>query len=219
MIDKTFITGADSTHEIYLKWWLRNFREHNKDAHVTICDFGLTSKAHEWIKENADWVVRYEPHSTSAWFYKTQVLIDSIYDYSCWIDVDCQVVAPIEDIFEYAKDDKIGLTIDKGRKSDHNQVWWATGVNVIKGKPQILYDWHEQLKRTKRRGDQEALHEIMLDNPSRNSDIVLMPAEYQWLRVQLLKGEDTPNKKIIHWTGNTGKNHIEENLMISKDFF
>ena len=40
-----------------------------------------------------------------------------------------------------------------------------------------------------------------------------MPLEYQWLRISLVNGYDSPNKKIIHWTGPVGKQHIRENLM------
>ena len=40
-----------------------------------------------------------------------------------------------------------------------------------------------------------------------------MPMDYQWLRIQLARGEDNPNKKIIHWTGPVGKEHIRRQLM------
>ena len=63
------------------------------------------------------------------------------------------------------------------------------------------------------RGDQEVLYKMMQDRPEYNDFIVKMPLEYQWLRVSLANGYDSPNKKIIHWTGPMGKQHIRENLM------
>ena len=63
------------------------------------------------------------------------------------------------------------------------------------------------------RGDQEVLFQMIADDYSYHEMIVEMPIEYQWLRIQLATGQDSPNKKIVHWTGPTGKAHIRENLM------
>ena len=49
--------------------------------------------------------------------------------------------------------------------------------------------------------------------PEYQNMIVKMPLEYQWLRISLMNGHDSPNKKVIHWTGPVGKQHIRENLM------
>ena len=51
---------------------------------------------------------------------KTQVLLDSKYEYTCWIDVDCEVLTNIQDVFNYAQQGKIGLTEDWGRKFHQN---------------------------------------------------------------------------------------------------
>ena len=50
-------------------------------------------------------------------------------------------------------------------------------------------------------------------NQDYNNQIIKMPLEYQWLRISLANGYDSPNKKIIHWTGPDGKKYIRENLM------
>ena len=50
-------------------------------------------------------------------------------------------------------------------------------------------------------------------NPEYNKMLVKMPLEYQWLRISLDNYYDSPNKKIIHWTGPVGKQHIREKLM------
>ena len=39
-----------------------------------------------------------------------------------------------------------------------------------------------------------------------------LPQEYQWLRISLNKNVDSPNKKVIHWTGPVGRDHIRKNL-------
>ena len=57
------------------------------------------------------------------------------------------------------------------------------------------------------------LRKMIKEDPSYHDMIVLMPLEYQWLRIQLEHGQDSPNKKIMHWTGPSGKKHIREKLM------
>ena len=217
-MNKTFLTGVDETHEYLLKWWYKNITKHNPDTHITICDFGMSEKVKRWAKSNADSFLEYEKHSKSAWFHKTQALIDSEYDYTCWIDVDCEVLKPIEDIFNYSEKDKIGFTVDVAREIQQEGTWWATGVNLINGKSQLLSDWHDVLKQEKVRGDQEALHELISESPERSSDIVVIPIEYQWLRLQINRGMDSPDKRIIHWTGPVGKQIIRDEKMNEDDF-
>ena len=145
-----------------------------------------------------------------AWFYKPRALLDTPYEYRCWVDIDCEVMAPIDDIFDYPTDDKIALTHDVCRGEEW---WWATGVNVAKGSPKILRDWAYITEHSNMRGDQEVLFQMIVDDYSYHEMIVEMPIEYQWLRIQLATGQDSPNKKIVHWTGPSGKAHIRENLM------
>ena len=141
-------------------------------------------------------------------------MLDAPYEYKCWIDVDCEVLLPIKEIFLFPTDDKIALTQDVTRDDDFHVTtypgekkwWWATGVNVAKGKPRILQDWASHTLQGDMRGDQEILKIMIQLNPTYHGMIVEMPLEYQWLRLSLERGFDNSNKKIIHWTGREGKN-------------
>jgi hypothetical protein len=134
-------------------------------------------------------------------------MLECIYEYVCWLDIDCEVVAPCEEIFDFPTTKKMAMTKDVIRDN-----LWATGVNVVKGKPDILYKWADVCETNSSgiRGDQECL--AMLIGKS-DEEIIEMPQEYQWLRLTLAQGIDSPNKKIIHWTGPVGKQHIREDLM------
>ena len=218
-MNKTFMTGVDDTQEYLLKWWYKNIIKHNPDVHITICDFGMSEKVKQWAKVNADCFVEYPKHKINAWFNKTQCLIDSKYEYTCWIDVDCEVLRSIQDVFAYAQQDKICLTRDWAREfSRKNEIWWATGFNLIKGDSSLLQDWHDVLKEEKVRGDQEALQELITQNPIRNKEIIELPQIYQWLRLSLQRHKDNKNKRVVHWTGPIGKKHIKEELMNEDDF-
>jgi len=99
----------------------------------------------------------------------------------------------------------IGLTRDWVRDN-----WWATGVIVVNDRPELLKHWNEMLLKTAIRGDQEMLFEIV--GKEVHDEIQELPQEYQWLRISLNKGVDSPTKKIIHWTGPKGKKFIREHL-------
>ena len=216
MNDKTFLVGADDQLEDLLPWWFANVRKHNPNIHVTVADFGLTQSGKHWAETNADKVLTYERHPKYAWFYKPTAMVDCPYEYTCWLDLDCEVLKPVDEIFNYPTDERMALTQDVVRGNpDHDAgvFWWATGVNVAKGKPKILKDWAYHTLHSDQRGDQEVLHQMIIMNRKYNDMIIKMPLEYQWLRIDLLNGYDSPNKKIIHWTGPVGKAHIRENLM------
>ena len=209
-MNKSWVVGVDYNMEDLLPWWYENIKKWAPEQDITICDFGLTKPAKVLAKEYADTFIEYTIHERLAWFYKPRALLDAPYEYRCWIDIDCEVMAPIDDIFDYPTDDKIALTHDVCRGEEW---WWATGVNVAKGSPKILKDWAYITEHSNMRGDQEVLFQMIANDYSYNEMIVLMPIEYQWLRIQLANGQDSPNKKIVHWTGPTGKAHIRENLM------
>jgi len=123
----SFITGVDSNHEWMLEWWFNNIRKHS-DIPITICDFGMSDKMSNWAEMTASHFIKYPKHHKCAWFYKSQCLLDSPFEKTCWLDADCQVLTNIDDIFKYAHEGKLGLTRDVGR----GKGWWATGVVVIK---------------------------------------------------------------------------------------
>tara|TARA_R110002020_G_scaffold411538_2_gene621174 strand:- start:858 stop:1517 length:660 start_codon:yes stop_codon:yes gene_type:complete len=218
-VNKTFLTGADYNLQDLIPWWVGCVRKHNPDIHITIADFGLTDSAKDWLKENVDHVITYERHPTLAWFLKPQSMLDCPYEYTCWLDLDCEMVAPVPEIFDFPTEDKMALTEDVirmghyGAQPGQGVHWWAVGVNVVKGKPQILKDWARNTIATDLRGDQEVLHRMTQVNLEYNNQIIKMPLEYQWLRLSLNQGYDSPDKKIIHWTGPVGKEHIRKNLM------
>jgi len=71
--------------------------------------------------------------------------------------------------------------------------------------------WENRCRSTQARGDQEVLHDMMGgDELRRRIYIEDIPNTYNWLRLQVNKGHDSPNKKIMHWTGPKGKDIIRE---------
>ena len=88
---------------------------------------------------------------------------------------------------------------------------------VVNDRPDLLYEWNNRLLAGDDiRGDQEALKDLVGSNT--HPQITELPQEYQWLRISLNKGKDSPNKKVIHWTGPKGKKFIREHLQHGRKY-
>lgn len=203
---KGYLTGVDSNYEWLLPWWVSNVRRHSS-LPICIHDYGMSEGMRTWAKEHFDHYKLFTKHPKCAWFYITNSLICSPFDKTVWLDSDCEVISYIDDIFDLVEPGKISLTLDVGRPPG----WWATGVVGIQGTSDLLLAWDHIMGTEEHRGDQEALKSL-LDRSSFSSSIITLPIEYQWLRVQLVRGQDSPHKKVVHWTGPTGKEIIKQKI-------
>jgi hypothetical protein len=203
------VTGVDHNYEDLLPWWLNNVLTHHPNSEIGIWDLGMGPACRGRMEEIYPqvWWSRPTPHNVFAWFNKVKCVIESPEKSVAWLDIDCQILTDISDVFHLVPPDMIGLTRDWVRAN-----WWATGVIVVNDRPKLLETWNERLNRGDGiRGDQEALYDLIGDKP--HEQVQELPQDYQWLRISLNKGRDSPTKKIIHWTGPKGKKYIREHLI------
>lgn len=213
MYDKAFLTGSDKNNEWMLKWWLDNYKKHNS-LPVLFADFGVSDKMRKWAENNFDKVLNMPELTTLAWFLKPFSMIEASKDCKkvCWIDTDCHILQPIEDIFKYVVPQKLSMVIDRPWTERFNQTWHNSGVVAFENCPNILVAWEKLCRTTPdQRGDQEILHAMMSnDELQRRIFIEDVPAFYNWLRLDIEDGRDSNRKKIMHWTGRKGKEVIKE---------
>ena len=206
------ITGVDHSHEDLLEWWLKNvYKHHNYNVEVGVMDFGMSPALRGRLEDNYPATFSRPFNGTKArkigWFYKVQAVMDCPSKSVCWLDVDCEILTDISDVYNLVPPGMIGLTRDWVRGN-----WWATGVIVVNDRPSLLEHWDRRLNADDGiRGDQEALYELV--GNKEHEQIQELPQDYQWLRISLNKGKDSPTKKVIHWTGPRGKQFIRETLM------
>ena len=206
------ITGVDHSHEDLLEWWLKNvYKHHNYNVEVGVMDFGMSPALRGRLEDNYPAIFSRPFNGTKArkigWFYKVQAVMDCPSKSVCWLDVDCEILTDISDVYNLVPPGMIGLTRDWVRGN-----WWATGVIVINDRPSLLEHWDRRLNADDGiRGDQEALYELV--GNKEHEQIQELPQDYQWLRISLNKGKDSPTKKVIHWTGPRGKQFIRDHLM------
>ena len=210
--DKAFVTGCDLNTEWQIQWFLKNYAKHN-DTPILFCDFGVTSETLFWIsgqKIVAD-VYTVPFQNKSGWFYKPAALLHSPATETVWLDTDMHVLGDISEVFKYLEEEKLAMVEDKPWSSRRGETWHNSGIVGIKGKPTILKQWFDNTLNSNQVGDQEVLHEMVRSDPlTRMRYIKDLPNKYNWLRLQLLDGQDSKHKLIMHWTGAKGNNEIRK---------
>lgn len=213
MYDKAFLTGCDKETEWMLDWWLKEYYRHN-DTPVIFANFGLSETMLSYVKSIFDTVINLKPHYEKGWFLKPEAMVKAskLAGKVCWIDTDCHVLTDISGVFDHTVPNKLSMAEDKPWSARRGSTWHNSGVVAFEGCPPVLKDWMMRVHMKPMVGDQEVLHEMMGDDPLRRHIYIEdLPNEYNWLRIQLMRDEqDSPDKKIVHWTGQIGKKHIKE---------
>jgi len=212
-----FLTGCDKNTEWMLKWFYSEYLQHNSTPMV-FANFGVTDEMLSWVNDNFHEVLDMTKETGKGWFLKpiSMLTASKKYDKVCWIDTDIHVLKYIGDIFRYSKADKLGMVQDRPWSKRHGEMWYNSGVVLVEGTPRILHEWIEAIKTNPSKGDQETLH-YYLGTPL-NQDIFIEPLShiYNNLRLDIIDGIDNPNKRVMHWTGNKGKDVIRK-LMSKKN--
>ena len=173
-------------------------------------DFGVSEEARNVVASSCDSIIDMKGFSERGWFKKPQAMIQAskIASKICWIDTDCHVLANISGIFDYVQPNKLAMVEDKPWSKRRGETWHNSGVVAFQDRPPILDTWAEAVRNNPTVGDQEVLHLIVREQLNRQIYITDLPQEYNWLRIMLTDGLDSPRKKIMHWTGPKGKETI-----------
>ena len=210
MLNEAFLTGCDEKTEWMLEWWFSEYSKHN-DIPVIFADFGVSDKMREYAEKNFAHVLKLNSHKDKAWFLKPQSMINAskLAKKVCWIDTDCHVLRRIHTIFNYTVENKLGMVQDLPWTKRRGEIWHNSGIVLFEGTPSILKQWKMNIDKNPTVGDQEVLHMMLRDDPLKKRIYIEdLPNIYNWLRIQLLDGHDSSKKKIMHWTGYKGKEHI-----------
>ncbi len=225
------IVGSDQTQEWLLPWWWENYRRHN-DFPVTFVNFGLTPEMKAWCQERGEFldlfigdvfsekkdidpvlVKQWEALFTQkwwasrhAWFKKPIACLQSSYKRSVWIDIDCEILGNIQDLFSYA-DHPSGIGLVKDRGSPMGTPDYGAGVIVFRHGAPLMEEWVNEifLRHHQFKGDQELFCSMIAE---RNLEISEVPLIYNWGRIY----ENNPHALIYHWHGHFGKEIIRQRI-------
>lgn len=205
-----FVTGCDSNTDWMLPWFIENYKKHNTTP-IVVADFGMSESMKNYlIVSNVEILHAGEDIVGKGWFAKprTMILAAMMCDNWCWIDTDCEVFGDISSIFNYIEPNKLAMVEDKPWSIRRGERWHNSGIVAGAGVPSILRDWELEVSRNPQVGDQEVLHTLIKDDMKRLIHITDLPNIYNWLRIQVVDGDDNPNKLVMHHTGRKGKEYI-----------
>ncbi len=237
-MDCGVIVASDSREEWLLPWWWDNY--HLKNSLPVCCaDFGMYNKAKKWCRKRGhlvkiphfkiaqkeqidskillEWEKCLSPfwESRNAWFKKPFALLKSPFEKSLWLDLDCEVMSPLNSIFAHLKSQ---IAIVKVRTTDEGINLYNSGVIAYKKNAPIIHLWAKISYNQSHLflSDQDALSHIIHHE---KIPVDELPETYNWL---MCRGLNT-NAKILHWAASWGKEYIRKHgglkNSLSKLFF
>ena len=228
---KGIVVASDLSQEKFLPWWWDNYKAFN-DFPVTFVDLGLSREMKQWCKEKGNYVhlpisglfvseqeemdpavvKQFERESgkylwgcRSAWFRKPLACLQSPYESSIWMDIDCEIRGSIESLFSFCTHPS-GMSLAQ-EYGIHSPPLFNSGVIAFAQNTSLLRLWAlKSLKEhTKYPGDQDVLNAIFHEQKISPG---LLPPYYNWSRFK----EENPESIIVHWHGPHGKRIIEHQM-------
>ena len=209
--DEAFVTGCDEKHEWMLEWFFKNYKKHMEDVPLIFANFGLTPEGLKLVRENVHAVMNLKTFDEKGWFKKPMSMIKSPSKKTVWIDLDCEIRDDIRDLFDILQPNKLNMVEDKPWTTRGQELWHNSGVVGFIDKPPILYQWAKAIRDDPVQGDQEVLH-LMLNPITKIAHINDLPNEYNVLRLQTEVDGYGGAIRVMHWTGQKGKDKIKAML-------
>lgn len=236
-MERGVLVGADQKEEWLLSWWWSSYTFCNS-LPVTFIDWGMSEEAKGWCQERGQLISLPIPdcffqgreivakpvlnvieesegelwETRPFWFSKPLALLASPYEFTAWIDLDCEILTPLDPIFEYANPIAIARETERSHLREERrgilpkgQTLYNSGVIVYKKKTPLLQRWAEVClqQHTSFFGDQDVLSYLLANE---SFDFVELPAIFNWRLSQGLHFD----ARIIHWTGSWGKAFIKK---------
>lgn len=214
--EKSFVIGSDQNQEKILLWWIQNFRRNVRQTPLVFLDFGISDFALQHVYSDVDLVVPFRTiENRKVWFNKPGAMKKSESRISCWMDIDTQILTDISDIFDHHVSGKLTIARDPVMIRQGQDKAMNSGIVVYDEETLPILDLWEQecINNHTVRGDQEALRELCLRDKTVDNSINILSQDYNWLRLMYMRGEDSLSKKVIHWTGPTGKDILLKKII------
>jgi hypothetical protein len=223
---KGILTGADQTQEWLLPWWWEHYHQHN-DYPVIFADFGLSTHMKNWCKERGKciaipaidvfiqdkedvdpvqanaWESYYGDRFWSyrkSWFKKPLACLQTDYDLTLWIDLDCEIRGSLSPILQSCC--SVSLCRERPQLYNSGVIAFRYGTSLIEEWARSTFHHNHQ-----HRGDQDLLSWLIAH---RSFVVEELPAIYNWL----ITNGDNPHAIINHWVGESAKNVLAHQIQL-----
>jgi hypothetical protein len=218
------IVGCCAKMEYLLPYFYINFRL-NSEMPIVFFDFGMTSMGRSYCEKRGAVITiddsLYDPKSDTQleliktmWFKKPLAFKQTPFEETLWLDLDCKIFKPFDDIFETLGNKWISLLLEK--KSDLQKIpCFNSGVCVFKKNAPFIKMWiKESIQKAEYyKGDQDALSFILKDHLDH---ISILPQKFNYLYSK--KGSIRKNNVVIVHYFSLFKTFLQkEYLMLEKN--
>jgi hypothetical protein len=232
-LKRGILCGAEASQEWLLPWWWSRYIEHNHFP-VTFIDFGMTQEMRDWCAEKGEVIpVEIDPacitprsgiveesakeweknhgwkvwNARHTWFKKPGALLHSPYKQTVWIDIDCEILGPLDPLFkEFDRSREMALVREYA--CDHipkfdPRVRYNGGIILFQHGSPILEKFAEGALTQNHlfAGDDNLLSHMINSN---RLEVQELPEIYNW---RMARGLNL-NAVVLHWVGNGGKAYI-----------
>ncbi|MGE5196875.1 MAG: hypothetical protein ACM3JI_06060 [Anaerolineae bacterium] len=234
------LVATDRSQEWLLPWWWSNYRARNRFP-VTFVDFGMTLEAQKWCSSKGDLIaidssfpsIALKEHVPSElrakweaiygqtiwqarlnWFKKPWAMARFPYNYTLWLDIDCEVLGPLDPLFAAcAKKPSLYLAVETCPSYESevanelispDATLYNSGVVVYPKNSFLISEWSRiaTLENHRFWNDQSLLSHLIF---STKEPVCRLDPIYNWRISQGVNIEAV----IIHWVGHWGKNYIK----------
>ena len=158
--EKGVVVGCNAAFEWMLKWWWNYYSQHN-DYPVAFVNAGMSREAHEWclahgcVLDFSNTLLQGDENDKVFGIehgWKAFAPLYAPFERIAWIDLDCEVAANIDDLFDYAN--KLALARDPffhktrlGRKLRESKLipegeqFYNSGVIAVRQASPLLLKW------------------------------------------------------------------------------
>lgn len=217
------VVAADRGAEWLLNWWWECYSRHHQQP-VAFVDFGMSEEARKWCQERGELIAfahndfvkdkdeislmqqkKWEGiygvkvwEARKSWFKKPLAMLQSPFEKSVWMDLDCEVCQPIDGIFEGIEKGKLGVVRVEKRGM------YNSGVVVFDQESPLLRAWAKACLEEHGDviGDETVLSQIIR---KKKYPFMEVGKEYNWM----MGWGYNPRIKVAHWAANWGKICIE----------
>ena len=222
---KGIVVGCNKNLQWLLPWWWERY-SYFCSLPVVFFDFGMTEEGLDFCKARGEVVTLEEidpSHFSSetplwsecygktyetarqGWFKKPLALAASPFEISLWLDLDCEVLADVDPIFQYATYGPfIALTREYTRCMEPYAVYNGGVILYRKNTPLIELFAREALVMAKDFWGDDRLLSFLIDREQ--FPVIEMDPICNWRY-----GQGIPAQAfILHWSGEWGKKYIKQ---------
>ncbi len=237
VIPQGVMVASNEKQEWLLPWWWENYTKHNNYP-VTFVDFGLSEEGKNFCRQRGElveipvipslgvkeevkgergqfWETIYESSAwwekRTLWHKKPIALLQTPYEYTLWLDTDCEIHSSLTPLFIKMGEKEAVLICPEPEEAQEydrakghifaDEVLFNSGViGFIRGSPHILeWAYHTIKEHGSHLGDQNLLSRLIYE---KKWPVQILDRLYNWR--QITHGKH-PDVKITHWVGDLGK--------------